>query len=74
VQPKDLEEQPSGPSASSNSVRNRAACKINPTKVASCSNTRKSSTISGPWSFDWIKDHHVGDAGVVFSHKKKRIR
>jgi len=71
VQPKDLAGQPSGPCASSNSAHNGAASKINPTKAASCSNTRKSSTISGPWSFDWIKDHHVGDAAVVFSHKKK---
>jgi len=50
---------------------NGAASKVKSTKAASCSNTRKSPSISGPWSFKWIKDHHIGDVGVVFSHKRK---
>jgi hypothetical protein len=33
--------------------------------------TRKSHSISGPWSSEWIKDRHLGDVGVVFSHKRK---
>jgi hypothetical protein len=60
-----------------NEILHHELCGVNTlvnTKAASCFNTRNSSSISGPWSFDWIKDHHVGDAGVVFSHKKKRIR
>jgi len=66
VQPKDLEGQSSGTRAPSNDVCTGVASKINPTKATSCSNTRKSTSILGPWSFDWIKDHHVGDVAVVF--------
>jgi hypothetical protein len=29
------------------------------------------SGLSGPWSLEWIRDHNLGDAGVVFSAKKR---
>jgi len=66
-----LKGQSSSPCAHSNDIRNGAAIKMKSTKAASCSNSRKSSSISGPWSFEWIKDHPLGDVGVVFSHKRK---
>jgi len=67
AQPNDLQGR-----APANGVCSGAASKIYPSKAASCTNIRKSTSISGPWSFDWIKDHHLGDVGVVFSHKKKK--
>jgi len=72
VQPNIFEGQPSVTHAPSFGVCFGAARKINRTKAASCSNTRKSTPISGPWSFDWIKDHHVGDVGVVFHIKRRK--
>jgi len=40
-------------------------------KAVSCPISRGQSKISGPWSFEWIKDHHLGDVGLIFSHKSK---
>ncbi|MCH79282.1 cysteine-rich receptor-like protein kinase [Trifolium medium] len=30
--------------------------------------------ISGPWSLEWLHDHNHGDAGVIFSAKKRSKR
>jgi hypothetical protein len=40
-------------------------------KASSYPNSRKKYSISGPWSFEWIKDHHLGDVGVIFTHNEK---
>jgi len=66
--------QSSSPCAHSNDICIEAASKIQTTKAASCSNTRKPHPISGPWSTEWIHDRHLGDVGVVFSHKSKEKR
>ena len=66
--------QSSSPCAHSNDIRIKAASKIQTTKATSCSNTRKSHPISGPWSTEWINDRPLGDVGVVFSHKSKEKR
>lgn len=66
-----LEGQFVAPCAHSNRVPNGATSKLKSTKATSCSNTRKSPSISDPWSFKWIKDPNFGDVGVVFSHKRK---
>jgi hypothetical protein len=29
------------------------------------------SGLSGPWNLEWIRDHNLGDAGVIFSAKKR---
>ncbi|MCI56592.1 DUF4283 domain protein, partial [Trifolium medium] len=29
------------------------------------------SVISAPWSLDWLHDHNQGDAGVIFSARKR---
>jgi len=63
--------QPSSPCAHSNDICKDAASKMKSTKATSCSNTRRSHSILGPWSSEWIEDRHLGDVGVVFSHKRK---
>jgi hypothetical protein len=39
-------------------------------RTASCPPASRSG-LSGPWSLEWISDHNLGDAGVVFSAKKR---
>jgi len=70
VQAAAIKGQSAPPCDQPSHASNCASSKLITTKAASCSNSRKPS-ISGPWSFEWIKDHHLGDVGVIFSHKKK---
>jgi hypothetical protein len=39
-------------------------------RTSSCPPASRSG-LSGPWSLEWIRDHNLGDAGVVFSAKKR---
>jgi len=71
VLPAALVGQSAPPSDHPNHVSNCATSKLQSTKDASCSISRKPS-ISGPWSFEWIKDHHLGDVGVIFTHKQNK--
>lgn len=48
-----------------------ASSKVKSTKAVLCPNSREQSTIFGPWSFEWIKDHHLGDIDLIFSNKGK---
>jgi len=70
VQAAAIKGQSAPPCDQPSHASNCASSKLITAKAASCSNSRKPS-ISGPWSFEWIKDHHLGDVGVIFSHKKK---
>jgi hypothetical protein len=29
------------------------------------------SRLSGPWSLEWLRDHNIGGAGVIFSARKR---
>ncbi|PNX61652.1 hypothetical protein L195_g060765, partial [Trifolium pratense] len=37
----------------------------------SCPPEVSRSVISGPWSLDWLHDHNFGEAGVIFTARKK---
>jgi hypothetical protein len=43
----------------------------------SCPPSRGGMAVSGPWSFEWLRDHRHGEAGILFSstqkHRKSRI-
>jgi hypothetical protein len=39
-------------------------------RTSSCPPASRSG-LSGPWSLEWIRDHNLGDAAVVFSAKKR---
>jgi hypothetical protein len=38
-------------------------------RTMSCPPARRS-ILSGPWSLGWLRDHNLGDAGVIFSTRK----
>ncbi|MCI31728.1 DUF4283 domain protein, partial [Trifolium medium] len=40
-------------------------------RTSSCPPEARRSVISGPWSWEWLNDQNHGDAGVIFSAKKK---
>jgi hypothetical protein len=40
-------------------------------RTSSCPPGRVLSVTSGPWSREWLQDHNHGDAGLIFSTKKK---
>ncbi|WJX67066.1 hypothetical protein P8452_51562 [Trifolium repens] len=39
---------------------------------SSCPPGRERPVNSGPWSLEWLHDHTIGDAGILFSGKQKR--
>ncbi|PNX75614.1 putative sulfate transporter, partial [Trifolium pratense] len=40
-------------------------------RMNSCPPEARRSVISGPWSLEWLNDQNHGDAGVIFSARKK---
>jgi hypothetical protein len=52
-------------------ISNVEPSKVKSKKAASCPKNRRQSSISGPWSFEWIKYHHLGDVGLNFSQERK---
>ncbi|GAU46774.1 hypothetical protein TSUD_402850 [Trifolium subterraneum] len=40
-------------------------------RADSCPPGAKHSVVSGPWSWEWLHDHNLGDAGVIFSSNKR---
>ncbi|GAU22593.1 hypothetical protein TSUD_134930 [Trifolium subterraneum] len=42
-------------------------------RTKSCPPGVNRSMLSGPWSLDWLHDHNHGDAGVIFSARKKPL-
>ena len=48
--------------------------KVKSKKAASCPNNSRQSSSSGPWSFEWIKYHHLGDVGLIYFLMKERIK
>ncbi|GAU30969.1 hypothetical protein TSUD_63800 [Trifolium subterraneum] len=40
-------------------------------RATSCPPAESRSATSGPWSWEWLQDHDHGDAGVIFSARKR---
>ncbi|MCI25862.1 DUF4283 domain protein, partial [Trifolium medium] len=43
-------------------------------RTKSCPPGVNRSVIFGPWSLEWLHDHNHGDARVIFSSKKKKVK
>ncbi|GAU49521.1 hypothetical protein TSUD_407540 [Trifolium subterraneum] len=51
--------------------RRDAGNKMHNNRANSCPPAASRSVISGPWSLDWLHDHDHGEAGVIFSARKR---
>jgi len=43
-------------------------------RTSSCPPGRTRSILSGPWSVEWLSDHHHGDASIISSLRKKSMK